>query len=109
VPISSLLSSTLSGAGVARNELVLLRDHEADYVCQFQYLLPEFTERENNAIPLLARGDSRGRQWKRPRPDWGRWPGARIDDRDLDGKSAEVTFGLIQGLYRTQRLTSGSC
>jgi hypothetical protein len=36
-----------------------------------------------------------------------RWRGGRIDDRDLDVKTAEVIFGLIQRLHRTQRLASG--
>jgi hypothetical protein len=31
----------------------------------------------------------------------------RIDDRNLDGKTTEVIFGLIHRPYRTQRPTSG--
>jgi lipoprotein-releasing system ATP-binding protein len=40
------------------------RNREVGYVWQFHYLLPEFSAIENVAMPLLARGESRGRALK---------------------------------------------
>jgi len=115
------------------------RNREIGYVWQFHYLLPEFTAEENVAMPLLARGMSRGEALKRAR----RWLGeVELADRaehrsgelsggeqqraslaralvtepkllladeptgDLDGRTGEVVFSLIERLHREHGLTS---
>jgi lipoprotein-releasing system ATP-binding protein len=44
---------------LSRDEAANFRNREIGFVWQFHYLLPEFTARENVAMPLLARGCSR--------------------------------------------------
>ena len=115
------------------------RNRDVGYVWQFHYLLPEFTAVENVAMPLLARGESRGAALEKA----GFWLGeVGLADRttnrsgelsggeqqrvslaralvtepkilladeptgDLDGKTAEAVFGLIQRLHEAHGLTS---
>ncbi len=103
------------------------RNRDVGYVWQFHYLLPEFTALENVAMPLLARGMGRASAMERARV----WLGEELSGGeqqrvslaralvtkpkilladeptgDLDGKTAEAVFGLIQGLHRAHGLTS---
>ncbi len=45
---------------LSTREASRFRNEQVGYVWQFHYLLPEFTAQENVAMPLLARGVSRG-------------------------------------------------
>ncbi|HVZ83218.1 MAG TPA: ABC transporter ATP-binding protein [Terracidiphilus sp.] len=47
-------------AGLGARQAAAFRNTTIGYVWQFHYLLPEFTALENVAMPLLARGQSRG-------------------------------------------------
>jgi lipoprotein-releasing system ATP-binding protein len=115
------------------------RNRDVGYVWQFHYLLPEFSALENVAMPLLARGVSRGAALEKA----AFWLGeVGLGDRtanrsgelsggeqqrvslaralvtepkilladeptgDLDGKTAEAVFGLIQRLHEAHGLTS---
>jgi lipoprotein-releasing system ATP-binding protein len=86
------------------------RNRDVGYVWQFHYLLPEFTALENVAMPLLARGDGRSGALAKAR----RWLAevglAEREDHeptgDLDGKTADVVFDLIQRLHTAHGLTS---
>jgi lipoprotein-releasing system ATP-binding protein len=48
--------ASVNVAGLSQNEAAAFRNREIGYVWQFHYLLPEFTARENVAMPLMARG-----------------------------------------------------
>ncbi|HEY4046885.1 MAG TPA: ABC transporter ATP-binding protein [Acidobacteriaceae bacterium] len=115
------------------------RNHEIGYVWQFHYLLPEFTARENVALPLLARGESK----KKAQLEALHWLSEvgmadRSDHRagelsggeqqrvsiaralvtkprllladeptgDLDNRTADAVFGLIERLHADYGLTS---
>jgi lipoprotein-releasing system ATP-binding protein len=115
------------------------RNKDVGYVWQFHYLLPEFSAVENVAMPLLARGVSRGRaldqarQWlaeveladraehrsgelsggEQQRVSLARAlvtePKILLADEptgDLDGRTADVVFALIQRLHDAHGLTS---
>jgi lipoprotein-releasing system ATP-binding protein len=56
---ASIQLRTLSGRQAAS-----FRNREVGYVWQFHYLLPEFSALENVAMPLLARGESKGAAMK---------------------------------------------
>lgn len=115
------------------------RNRDVGYVWQFHYLLPEFTAQENVAMPLLARGGSRGEAMEkaaywlnevgladRSNHRSGELSGGEqqrvslaralvtepkilLADEptgDLDGKTAEAVFSLIQRLHDAHGLTS---
>ncbi|HEY2040979.1 MAG TPA: ABC transporter ATP-binding protein [Edaphobacter sp.] len=115
------------------------RNRDVGYVWQFHYLLPEFTAVENVAMPLLARGLSRGiaidkaSYWltevglgarghhrsgelsggEQQRVSLARalvtQPKILLADEptgDLDTRTGDVVFDLIQGLHRVHGLTS---
>jgi lipoprotein-releasing system ATP-binding protein len=52
----SVHCASVNVAGLSQNEAAAFRNREIGYVWQFHYLLPEFTARENVAMPLMARG-----------------------------------------------------
>ena len=54
---------------LSSKEAARFRNREVGYVWQFHYLLPEFTAAENVAMPLLARGESKGAALKQA-ADW---------------------------------------
>ncbi len=115
------------------------RNHEVGYVWQFHYLLPEFSALENVAMPLLARGEPRGKAMKtaetwlqevelqdrathragelsggeQQRVSLARalvtGPKLLLADEptgDLDGRTADVVFSLIERLHHNHSLTS---
>jgi lipoprotein-releasing system ATP-binding protein len=119
--------------GLNARQAAEFRNREVGYVWQFHYLLPEFTALENVAMPLLARGESKGSALEKARM----WLGevglaARAGHRsgelsggeqqrvslaralvtgpkllladeptgDLDGKTSEAVFELIQSLVQ---------
>ena len=125
--------------GMKEPQAAEFRKREIGYVWQFHYLMPEFTAEENVAMPLLARGMSRGaalakaRGWlgevglaERAEHRSGELSGGEqqrvslaralvtepkvlLADEptgDLDGRTAEAVFGLIQTLHRRHGLTS---
>jgi lipoprotein-releasing system ATP-binding protein len=126
-------------SGLPEREAAEFRNREIGYVWQFHYLMPEFTAEENVAMPLLARGVSRGtaiekaRGWlaevglaerfahrsgelsggEQQRVSLARAlvtePKVLLADEptgDLDERTAEAVFGLIQTLHRRHGLTS---
>jgi lipoprotein-releasing system ATP-binding protein len=89
------------------------RNRLIGYVWQFHYLLPEFTAQENVAMPLLARGTKRPEALTRA-THWLAEVGlaGRAHHRsgelsgDLDERTSESVFALIQRLHRAHGLTS---
>lgn len=115
------------------------RNREIGFVWQFHYLLPEFTARENVAMPLLMRGSAYGPAMDKA-GGWLREVG--LEDRghhragelsggeqqrvalaralvtgpqilmadeptgDLDNRTGDLVFGLVQRLHREHQLTS---
>ncbi len=115
------------------------RNREIGFVWQFHYLLPEFTAKENVAMPLLMRGTGYGPAMEKAE-GWLREVG--LEDRghhragelsggeqqrvalaralvtspqilmadeptgDLDNRTAELVFSLVQRLHREYQLTS---
>jgi lipoprotein-releasing system ATP-binding protein len=115
------------------------RNREIGFVWQFHYLLPEFTAKENVAMPLLMRGSGYGTSMDKA-GSWLREVG--LEDRghhragelsggeqqrvalaralvtepqilmadeptgDLDNRTADLVFGLIQRVHREHQLTS---
>ncbi len=126
-------------SGFTPKQAAEFRNRDVGYVWQFHYLLPEFSALENVAMPLLARGMTRGEALEKARY-WLSEVGLadRADNRsgelsggeqqrvslaralvteprllladeptgDLDGKTAEAVFTLIQRLHETHGLTS---
>src|ERR1700712_484767 len=69
------------------NEAAKFRNKDVGDVWQFHYLLPEFSAQENVAMPLLARGMSRGPAMERAKV----WLGeVGLGDR-LENRSGELS------------------
>ncbi len=73
---------------LSTKQAATFRNREIGYVWQFHYLLPEFTALENVAMPLLARGESKGAA-NRSAQKW-------LEEVDL-GDRAEHRAGELSG------------
>jgi lipoprotein-releasing system ATP-binding protein len=86
--------------GLNAKQAAAYRNCEIGYVWQFHYLLPEFTARENVAMPLLARGEDA----KLALSEATRWlQRVGLSDR-ADNRSGELSGGEQQRLSMARAL-----
>src|SRR5271169_20125 len=86
----------------SETELAEYRNRAVGFVWQRHHLLPDFTAAENVAMPLLVRGVSLARALVNG-------PALLLADEptgDLDQRSAENIFELMQRLHQSLQLTS---
>jgi len=79
------------------------RNREIGYVWQFHYLLPEFSAKENVAMPLLARGTARGESLSEA-SNWLKEVG--LEDRQ-DHRPGELSGGEQQRVALARALVTG--
>jgi lipoprotein-releasing system ATP-binding protein len=79
------------------------RNHEAGFVWQFHYLLPEFTAAENVAMPLLAGGKS----WAEAEPEALRWLREVGLEKRAHHRSGELSGGEQQRVALARALIAG--
>jgi lipoprotein-releasing system ATP-binding protein len=89
--------------GLNGRQAAEFRNRETGYVWQFHYLLPEFTALENVALPLLARGESKGQALAAAR-NWLKEVG--LEERE-NHRSGELSGGEQQRVALARALVTG--
>jgi lipoprotein-releasing system ATP-binding protein len=88
---------------LSADEAAKFRNHDAGFVWQFHYLLPEFTAAENVAMPLLQRGQ----RWAEAAPQASRWLREVGLEQRAHHRSGELSGGEQQRVALARALITG--
>src|SRR6202166_4483172 len=88
---------------LSADEAAKFRNHDAGFVWQFHYLLPEFTAAENVAMPLLQRGQ----RWAEAAPQASRWLRDVGLEQRAHHRSGELSGGEQQRVARAGGRSTG--